>query len=552
MTQRLVNFQLNRIGFGAAFHVTIACYALITTLPVEAALRGVGKSSKDTPTIASTPLEYYETPPFVGLNSILDYEPAMKEQIIAGVDAFYAMRYDDAIKIYDNLIAKYPADPTGYFFRSQIFLWRYLFDYSQPDYRKFIVACDKSIAVAEEALQVNVNNNNARTVIGAIYGFRAIANFRAENFVKAALDGRSCYSYLNEALKRDPKQYDAYFGMGAFHFGIAVLPSTVRFVSNFTGLKGDRAGGLREIAVAAEKSVFSRNDAKIFLAFIEVYFNKDYGKGFKYLQELSQKYPTNIPVLYTMGNVETFLKKMSYANEYYKKVLELSDTNFKVLTTIANYRMGEAYFRLNDFEKSRAALQRYFKTRYERSFRGIALYRLALIYELSGNRAEAVKGYQKCLEIAPFEPEDKYAIRKAKELIKTPLDATQIQLIKGVNCAESARWTEVEAYLKPLADNGGLSKEIHAEAFYYLGEAYRWQNRTQEAMAHYLKVMELQPEKERWLMPWAYFRISEIYNAQSNLEKSRVNLDKAKAFSDYDFQEPLAFLIERDVTKLKY
>jgi tetratricopeptide (TPR) repeat protein len=493
-----------------------------------------------------------ELPSFVGLSSLDDYDPAFKEQILAGVDAFYAMRYDDAIKIYDNLITKYPADPTGYFFRSQIFLWRYLFDYSEPDFKRFVVACDKSIVIAEEALNTNPNNNNARTIIGAIYGFRAMANFRAENFVKAALDGRSCYSYLSEALKRDPKQYDAYFGMGAFHFGIAVMPSTVRFASNFAGLKGDRQGGLREISIAAEKSLFSRNDAKIFLAFIEVYFNKDYGKGFKYLQDLVQKYPTNIPVLYTMGNVESFLKKMNYANEYYKKVLQLADTNFKVLTTIANYRMGEAYFRLNDFEKARPAFQKYFKTRYERSFRGIAFYRLSLIYELSGNRAEAVKGYQKCLEVAPFEPEDKYAIRKAKELLKTPLDATQIQLIKGVNCAESSRWTDVEPFLKPLADNTALSKEIRAEACYYMGEALRGQNRMPEAITYYLKTVELQPEKERWFMPWSYFHISEIYNAQGNRDKSRVYLDRAKAFSDYDFQEPLAFLIERDVTMLKY
>jgi tetratricopeptide (TPR) repeat protein len=491
-------------------------------------------------------------PPMIGLAAMDDYDPYVKERVIAGVDAFYSMRYDLAMAIYDDLIAKYPADPTGYFFRSQIFLWRYLFDYSEPDYKRFIAACDKSIAVAEEAIKVNPNNNYGRTILGAIYGFRSIANFRAENLVKATLDGRSCYNYLNESLKRDPKQYDAYLGMGVFHFGIAVMPSTVKFAANFAGLKGDRESGLREVGIAAEKSLFSRSDAKIFLAFIEVYFNKDYGKGFKYLQDLLQKYPNNIPVLYTLGNVETFLKKMTFANDYYKKVVQLADTNFKTFTTLANYRMGEAYFRLNDFDKGKACLQRYFKARFERSFRGIAFYRLALMYEMSGDRTSAVKGYQKCLEVAPFEPEDKYAIRKAKEYVKTPLDANTVQLIKGVNCAESLRWTEVEPFLKPLADNGALSKELRAEACYYMGEALRGQQRVPEAIAYYLKAVELQPEKERWFMPWSYFRISEMYNAQGQREKSRAYLDKAKAFSDYDFQEPLAFLIERDVTLLKY
>lgn len=499
-----------------------------------------------------TYLEHPELPPMIGLSGINDYDPYIKERILAGVDAFYSMRYDVAMAIYDDLIVKYPTDPTGYFFRSQIFLWRYLFDYSEPDFKKFIAACDKSITVAEEALKANPDNNYARTIIGAVYGFRSVANFRAENLVKAVLDGRSCYNYLSETLKRDPKQYDAYLGMGVFHFGIAVMPSTVRFATNFAGLKGDREQGLREVGIAAEKSLFSRNDAKVFLSFIEVYFNKDYGKGFKHLQDLLDKYPNNIPTLYTMGNVQTFLKKMTYANDFYKKLITLADTNFRTFTTLANYRMGEAYFRLNDFEKSKPCFQKYFKARFERSFRGIAFYRLSLIYEMSGQRAEALKGYQKCLEVAPFEPEDKYAIRKAKERIKTPLDANEVQLIKGVNCAESSRWTEVEAYLKPIADNGSLSKELRAEACYYMGEAYRGQQRAQEAIPYYLKAVELQPERERWFMPWSYFRISEIYNAQGNREKSRAYLDKSKAFSDYDFQEPLAFLIERDVTLLKY
>lgn len=506
--------------------------------------------SAENPPLANS--EHPDAPPIIGLAGVNDYDPYIKERILAGIDAFYAMRYETAMAIYDDLIVKYPADPIGYFFRSQIFLWRYLFDYSEPDYKKFIVACDKAIAVAEEALKANPDNNYNRTIIGAIYGFRAVANFRAENLVKATLDGRSCYNYLSETLKRDPKQYDAYLGMGVFHFGIAVMPSTVRFAANFAGLKGDREQGLREVGIAAEKSLFSRNDAKVFLSFIEVYFNKDYGKGFKYLQDLLDKYPNNIPMLYTMGNVQTFLKKMTYASEFYQKLIRLADTNYRTFTTLANYRMGESYFRLNDFEKAKPCFQKYFKARFERSFRGIAFYRLALIYELSGNRAEALKGYQKCLEVAPFEPEDKYAIRKAKERIKTPLDATEIQLIKGVNCAESSRWTEVESFLKPLADNAALSKELRAEACYYMGEAYRGQQRTQEAIPYYLKAVELQPERERWFMPWSYFRISEIYSAQNNREKSRAYLDKAKAFSDFDFQEPLAFLIERDVTLLKY
>ena len=60
----------------------------------------------------------------------------------------------------------------------------------------------------------------------------------------------------------------------------------LRQISQFEG--GDRERGLREVGIA-EKSL-SRNDAKVFWSFIEVYFNKDYGKTSS-ICRIARKYP---------------------------------------------------------------------------------------------------------------------------------------------------------------------------------------------------------------------------------------------------------------------
>jgi len=477
--------------------------------------------------------------------------PAMRERVVAGLDAMYSMKLADAGAIFDDLIAKYPKDPTGYYFRSSVYLYKNLFDYSEPDYKRFMVFCDRAIGVAEEAIRENPNDNYARTIIGAIYGFRAVANYRAENLVKGALDARSCYNYLSEVLKKDPNQWDAYLGMGIFHFGLGAIPRSFRWVANLGGLKGDKDLGLKEMQIAAEKSLFASTDAKTALAMIAVYYEKDYDKGLKYLNQMLQKYPNNIPTIYTIGNVQSFLKKMPLAIDYYKKINQLADTNFKTFAAFSNYRMGEAYFRLNDFDKAMPCFQKYFKSRYERSFRAIAALRLAMCYELKGDRDEAVKGYKKSMEMFPVEPEDRYAIRKAKEFAKAPISPEEWQLIKGVNCVESLRFDEGLQILKPFAANAAINKELRGEALYYIGDALRQQQKYDEAIAYFNKAAELQCEREKWVAPWSYFRISEIHYATGKRDQSRAFIERAKAYSDYDFQEGLSFMIERDITLLK-
>lgn len=481
----------------------------------------------------------------------LQQDSYLQERISTGLDAMYSMRYSDAARAFDDLIQKYPSEPVGYFFRSQIYLWKYLFDYSEPDYRLFLQTCDKAISVAEANLKQRPSNTFAETIVGAVYGFRAMANFRAENFMKAALDGRSCYNYLSSVQKKNPAEYDAFLGLGMFHFGIAAMPSVVRSVANFAGLKGDLDGGLAEIRTAAEKSLWAKNDAAMFLAMINVYYKRDFSQGLRYLNSLIQRYPNNVPVLYTLGNVELFLRKPQTALPYYRQVAQLADTNFRAFAAFAHYRTGECYWRLNDFENAKREFQRFFIGRYERSFRGNALLRLALCYEISGNRAEALKGYAKCIALTPFEPDDRFAIRRAKEYSKNSLSSSQIQLIKGINCVESLRLQEAESLLKPLVENVALSREIRSEASYNLAEALREQKRTLDAIPMYLKAIEAEPQEERWVMPWSYYRIAEIYYNAGKYDLSRLYIEKAKVFNGYDFQEWLTFLMERDATLLK-
>lgn len=482
---------------------------------------------------------------------LLEYnKAAVQKQVVAGVDALYAMDFNKADTIFTALIEQHPKNPIGYFFRSTIYLWQYLFDKSDTDLKAFIRESDRAIDVAEQAIEANANDSEAHTYLGSMYGYRALANVQAKNYLKASWDVRNCYNSLSEALKKNPQQYEAYLGMGIFNFLIGVLPKTSQVLMNMVGIEGNKERGIQQLHMAAEKAVYMRNDARFALGLLHVYYKGEYDKGLAYLKPLLQRYPTNIPLLYALGNIEAQLKKMPTAIAYYKKVLSLSNTHFRQFTVYSNFRLGEVLFRSNDFENSKRALQKFIKANTDQPYKATALFRLAECYEFLGNRQFAKQLYERTQQCTPVTPEDVYAVRKAKHYEQRPLDDTERQLIRGVNCVESLQFDEGLRLLQPVASSATTTREQQAEALYHIGEILRQQKKYSQALEMYQKVIALTPEEERWLLPWAYFRISQIHYAQEAANRARAALEKAKVFSDYDFQEWLVFLIERDISTL--
>lgn len=472
-------------------------------------------------------------------------------QILSGIDAMYAMRFTEAQSTFDRVISENPKDPAGYFFRSTISFWKYIFDDNQQDFKRFLTESDQAISIAEAAIEQNLSAQKAKIYLGGVYGYRCVANVKAENYLKASWDGRNCYNYVNEIIKENPNEYDAYFSMGIFHFVFGILPHSAQMLTNIAGLKGDKERGIQELEIASQKSTFNRNDAKLLLGLINVYYKNDYDKGIPYLKDLLQKYPDNVPILYALGNMECQLKKVKNAAPYYRKVLEMQNVSFKTFTSYTNFRLGEVNFRLNDFEAAKKNMQAFVMLPIDKAFRAIGFFRLAESYELTGNREKAVQGYRRAIECQNSTPEDRYAVRKARHFLKNPMTEAEKMLIRGENFIESSQFAEGDQILWQLTGNTALPKEIQAESWYYLGESARMQKQYYQSLGMFQKVIEIKPEVEKWLLPWTYFHLSQSYYGMGDAAKSAINLEKARVFSDYDFQEWVAFQVERDVKTLK-
>ncbi len=477
-------------------------------------------------------------------------DAATQQQILAGIDSLYSMNIDAAEAIFKQIERNNPKNPTGNYFRSQIHLWQYIFNDSLPGYDRFLQQAQLTIDKAEDWIDEHPNKSNfAKTLQGLTFGFRAMSGIKAENFASAAIDVRESYRSLTAALRENNRQYEAYLGIGLFNFMLGSIPPAAQAVVQSVGFEGDREKGLKQLQLAAQRATYAKYDAQFCLGLMHIYYKKDYGAGIPLLKSLIERYPNNVPLLYSMGNIEAQLKKMNFAQRYFNRVINSNIPGFKTFRVYSYYRKGEVLFRENNWRESNIAMQEFLKNSFEASFRPAALIRLGQTYAFLDRSEKAKQAFEVCLDRTAVTPEDRWAHRKAKEYLATPINDTEQQVVAACNLAESRQFEQAITSLQNVL-NLSLTTDQQALCRYYLGEALRLTGKLDESIEQFRRVVRLDPKQENWLSPWSMYRISLCLRSQGKSRQAHVMAQQAKVFTGYDFEEWLYFELDRDLSKI--
>ncbi|MBS1911268.1 MAG: tetratricopeptide repeat protein [Bacteroidetes bacterium] len=468
--------------------------------------------------------------------------------VAQGMDQIYAVQFDAAARSFDQAIAADRNDPRGYFFRANVHLWSYLFDKRQTQLDLFFSMSDKTIAVAEQRLRGNGNDSRARLILGMAYGYKTIANARAENFMAAALSARTCYDQLNDLVQDDPHAYDAYLGLGLFHFLFGSVPKAGQFLANLNGIKGDARLGMREIETAAQRGTYFKTDAQLIVALLDIYYLDDLNRGLGVLEGLAKRYPRNVAMLYAIGTALSAQNQADRAIPYFERVAEQGNNDFKVVTDLSLARCGAAYLARNDVARAKPYLQRFLKSTTDKLWRAYGWYLLGLAFDLEGNHANAVKAYAYVAQAPGLSPEDRMARRRAALLAKNPMTQTDIAIQRALNAIGASHYDEIVAGVGSILGRRDLTPAQRAQAFYAYGEALRGKGQYARAIDAFKSAVAAGRHSETWVAPFSYLHIAECYQKLGDREKSRANLDLAKDYSGYDNEPQLRFQIERDVT----
>jgi len=142
----------------------------------------------------------------------------------------------------------------------------------------------------------------------------------------------------------DSTYYDAYLGLGIYHYLADVLPRFVKILSFLLGVDGDKDVGIRELSIAAEKGIYTKTEAMFFLAAIYTYREREYAKAIDIFNQLLNKYPNNPGALLSLGRCYSNMGECDLAISAYEKILQNKEHQSRLPRGSVHYQLGDVYF----------------------------------------------------------------------------------------------------------------------------------------------------------------------------------------------------------------
>jgi tetratricopeptide (TPR) repeat protein len=264
----------------------------------------------------------------------LDYQDReIRKIFLEGTEACLQENYPLAEGNFQQLVWKAPQDPAGYFLKAMLYqaqMMDYESDFKEKDFYENIRLAKK---FAQERIKDNKKDAWAYLFLGNAYGAKAVYEARKGNWWSALNNGLMAKSALKEALKRDPELYDAYVGLGSYHYWASVVTKALWWLPFF----GDkREEGMAEMKLAFEKSVFSQDAAANGL--IWIYINeKEYDQAISLAEKMQNKYSQGKTFLWALATA--YYEKFDWKNAlfYYQEIVGRIENGQKDSASLNSY-----------------------------------------------------------------------------------------------------------------------------------------------------------------------------------------------------------------------
>jgi tetratricopeptide (TPR) repeat protein len=465
-------------------------------------------------------------------------QQASDKQIQVGLDKIYNFNWDDGFKIFNSIIQKNPADPRGYHYKSIIFLWHYLGNLNEVYLDSFTYYSDKAIELSEVKGKQKPSAELSY-LLGSVYYNKSIAEARSGNYLQALWTSNQMKSNLEDAVKIKPEFYDAYLGLGLYNFALSQIPSTLEWAANLVGITADKELGLDYVKKTTQKGKLSKVDAQYYLSQLYARVIVDHPSAKEILNNLVRRYPKNLLFNFSLAWVEFELNELNNAEKHLRYVINSNDKLYPFVSSNSNYLLGNVFFARNQFDSSRVYYQNYLKTAINDDYKGFANLRIGLCYELTGNRKEAVKYYDKSSNGNADIEEDLYAERKGNEFEDKKLSANDIRLIKITNLIKQNKLDAAEDSLQKFLEQNKISNDQKAEATFHLCEVNYKQRQYAKALDFVVECINIPVEQERWVHAYAHYFGAWISYQQKKFVDAKLFMLQIDEIGEFDFRNSL-------------
>jgi tetratricopeptide (TPR) repeat protein len=242
----------------------------------------------------------------------------------------------------------------------------------------------------------NKNDADAQYFLGAYYGVMAgYEASTARKFFAAMRNGSRSVDAHEKVLKLKPDYYDAYLSVGMYDYIVGSLPFAYKAIAALAGIRGNKQRGITRLQTIVEKESATADDARVML--LAIYQNeKRYEDALALLEQLSAKYPRSYLIKLEKAYTLVSLKRANDAYAAFEELLK--DPAAAPAVDLVHYQYAEA-LAMNK-EHKRAAehfLEVPKSTGADANLATLALLRAAQVYDLAGQRNDAVAQYKAVL-----------------------------------------------------------------------------------------------------------------------------------------------------------
>ncbi len=210
-----------------------------------------------------------------------------------GLYDLYNLNYADAKKKFQRLKELFPSHPIGAYALTTAYWWELTNDYDEENdlmEKFFLESVDETIDISKSAIKQKDLDGMAHMCLGGAFGLKSRWQAIQGHWFRAYRNGKKAFKAQKKAIKINPRMYDAYLGVGIFHYYTATLPGIIKLLAKLI-FNGNKEQGLQEIHLAMEKGQFSRTASKLFLIGIYLNIEKEPLKALALVNQGRQEFP---------------------------------------------------------------------------------------------------------------------------------------------------------------------------------------------------------------------------------------------------------------------
>ncbi|MBN2012016.1 tetratricopeptide repeat protein [candidate division KSB1 bacterium] len=266
--------------------------------------------------------------------------------ISRGLNLTYINEYADALNIFEELITRHPNEPMGYLGAATVYQ-TILRNYRTRTYETaYDSLLSLSIRVGESAIRTDNNNVLAYLYLGGAYGYRGLYNMRKHQWYSALKDGWRGISRLKKCIDLDAELYDAYFGLGLYHYWRSAKANVLKFLP----FVDSKQMGIDEIQLAIAKGRYSSVQGKFALIYV-YYDEQQYDEALAIAHELHRLFPNNASCQYMLSRIYEQLGEWQKSRMYFTQLLthlESSEYTTTGYLIECHYRLAQCLLHLGE------------------------------------------------------------------------------------------------------------------------------------------------------------------------------------------------------------